>query len=43
MHQRIELVDIIEDKVKSKCRFIHFHGENLYIVDLGKAISFKSH
>ena len=33
--RQIELADIIQDKVKSKCRFLHCNRNRLFIVDLG--------
>jgi hypothetical protein len=45
--KRMSLEDIISDKMKSKCRFLAFHGGNLYITDLGMdqvyVIDSKSH
>lgn len=32
---RIELADVISDKEKSKCRFLHYFGKKLFVVDLG--------
>lgn len=33
--RRIELSEVIPDKAKSKCRFIAYRGQKLYVVDLG--------
>jgi len=33
--KRIELVDIVQDKTKSKCRFLNYFQGTVYIVDLG--------
>ena len=33
--RQIELADIIQDKAKSKCRFLHCNRNRLFIVDLG--------
>ena len=33
--EKIELVDIITDNVRSKCRFLNCEGSNVYVVDLG--------
>ena len=33
--KKIELDDVIQDKSKSKCRFLHFGNNRLYIADLG--------
>jgi len=33
--KEIELNDVIQDKSKSKCRFLHFGNNKLYIADLG--------
>ena len=32
---RIELEDLIEDPRKSRCRFLHHDGENMFVSDLG--------
>lgn len=33
--EKIELVDIIQDRNKSKCRFLQCDGRKVYVVDLG--------
>merc|ERR1711874_862871 len=33
--KRIELADIIQDKEKTKCRFLNYREDIIYIVDLG--------
>jgi len=33
--EKIELEDIIEDKSKSACRYLHCNGRKIYVVDLG--------
>ena len=33
--KKIELDDVIQDKSRSKCRFLHFGNNRLYIADLG--------
>merc|ERR1711974_231191 len=33
--EKIELVDVISDPKKSKCRFLECDGEQIYVVDLG--------
>lgn len=35
LDQRFELADIIQNQQGSKCRFLHFKGRKVYIVDLG--------
>jgi len=33
--KRIEMVDIVEDKAKSKCRFLNYYKGKVFVVDLG--------
>jgi len=33
--EKIELIDIIKDTVRSKCRFLNCDGSKVYVVDLG--------
>jgi len=39
--KKIELTDIISDKTKSKCRFLRYHNNTLYIVDIGLDCIYK--